>query len=90
MEKSVKTIIHVNQAVIRTNNKKKLQEPVLTVKQGKQNTYAMEAEVLGPSKIVYSPDKPLSCGAKVWIETTSEVILHGEKEWSEVKEVICK
>jgi hypothetical protein len=90
MEKGVKTIIHVNQAVIRTNNKKEMTEPVLTVKQGKKNTYAMEAEVLGPSKIIYSPDKPLSCGAKVWIETTSEVILHGEKEWSEVKEAICK
>jgi len=22
---------------------------------------------------VYSPDKPLSCGAKVWIETEAEV-----------------
>ena len=86
----MKTIIHVNQAVIRTNNRKELREPVLTIKQGKQNKYAMEAEVLGPSKVIYSPDKPLSCGAKVWIETTSEVILHDEKEWSEVKEAICK
>lgn len=90
MEESVKTIIHVNQAVIRSNNRKELSEPVLTVKQGKKNTYAMEAEVLGPSKVIYSPDKPLSCGAKVWIETTSEVILHGEKEWSDVREAICK
>ena len=84
----MKTIIHVNQAVIRSNNKKDLSEPVLTVKRGKENTYAMEAEVLGPSKIIYSPTKPLSCGAKVWIETQAEVILHGEKEWSEVKEAI--
>ena len=90
MEESVKTIIHVNQAVIRTNNRKEMTEPVLTVKQGKKNTYAMEAEVLGPSKVVYSPDKPLSCGAKVWIETTSEVILHGEIEWILVKVAICK
>jgi len=28
---------------------------------------------LGPAKVIYSPDKPLSCGAKVWIETESEV-----------------
>jgi len=27
--------------------------------------------------VVYRPDKPLSCGAKVWIETESEVILVG-------------
>ena len=26
-------------------------------------------------KVIYSPDKPLSCGAKVWLETESEVIV---------------
>jgi hypothetical protein len=30
--------------------------------------------ILGECKVVYSPDKPLSCGAKVWIETDAEVI----------------
>ena len=25
------------------------------------------------NKIIYSPDKPLSCGARVWIETEAEV-----------------
>jgi hypothetical protein len=34
--------------------------------------------IKGPSRVVYSPDKPLSCGAHVWIETESEVeILEG-------------
>ena len=46
MEESVKTIIHVNQAVIRSNNRKELSEPVLTVKQGKKNTYAMKQKYL--------------------------------------------
>ena len=32
-----------------------------------------EVEVLGPSKIVYRPDKPMSCGERVWIETEAEV-----------------
>jgi hypothetical protein len=27
---------------------------------------------------MYSPDKPLSCGAHVWIETDSEVEILGE------------
>lgn len=27
-----------------------------------------------PVLTVYSPDKPLSCGAKVWIETEAEII----------------
>jgi hypothetical protein len=70
----VKTIIHVNQHVIRDNGKSGKREPVLTVKTYKSNVYAHEVEVKGPSKVVYSPDKPLSCGAKVWVETESEVI----------------
>ena len=27
----------------------------------------------GLTEVVYSPDKPLSCGAKVWIETSDVV-----------------
>ena len=69
----MKTRIHVNQHKIRSNKKYNLNEPVITVKTSKSNTYAHEVEVLGPSKIIYSPDKPLSCGARVWIETEGEV-----------------
>ena len=42
------------------------------------NRYAHSVEIVGPSKVVYSPDKALSCGAHVWIETYAEVLLHGE------------
>ena len=73
----MKTIIHVNQPVIKSNAKTGANDPVLTVKTYKSNTYAHEVEILGPSRIFYSPDKPLSCGAKVWIETESEVIMKG-------------
>lgn len=69
----MKTIIHVNQHAIRRNIKTEEKEPVLTVKTYKSNTYAHEVAIKGSSKIVYSPDKPLSCGARVWIETKSEV-----------------
>ena len=48
-------------------------EPVLTVKTYKTNTYAHEVNITGPAKVVYSPDKPLSCGARVWIETNDPV-----------------
>jgi hypothetical protein len=51
----------------------------LTVKQGKTNRYAHEVIIEGPSRVVYSPDKPLSCGAKVWIATESPVTLVGER-----------
>lgn len=69
----MKTIIHVNQHVIKSNRKSNANNPVLTVKTYKGNTYAHEVEIMGPSKLVYSPEKPLSCGAHVWVETQSEV-----------------
>ena len=71
----MKTIVHVNQHVIKSNRKNKVEDPVLTVKTYKDNRYAHEVEILGPSKIIYSPDKPLSCGAHVWIEMEGEVIV---------------
>ena len=69
----MKTRIHVNQHKIRSNKKHNLNEPVITVKSSKSNNYAHEVEIKGPSKVIYSPDKPLSCGARVWIETNSDV-----------------
>jgi hypothetical protein len=69
----MKTIIHVNQHVIKKNRKDQVENPVLTVKTYKTNIYAHEVEIFGPSKIVYSSNKPLSCGAHVWLETHSEV-----------------
>ena len=65
--------IHINQHIIKRNSKTGQREPVITVKEGRTNTYAQSVEILGTSKIVYSPDKPLSCGAKVWIETNAEI-----------------
>lgn len=69
----MKKIIHVNQHRIRSNAKTGAREPVLTVKTYRDNVYAHEVVIDGPCKIVYSPDKPLSCGAKVWIETNATV-----------------
>lgn len=69
----MKTIIHVNQHNIRHNAKNDDKRPVLTVKTYKDNVYADEVTIKGDSRIVYSPDKPLSCGAKVWIEAHGEV-----------------
>ena len=73
--KNKKTYIHVNQHVIRANKKLEKNDPVITVKSGKNNTYCHEVEILGPSKVIYGGnDKPLlNCGARVVIETESEV-----------------
>jgi hypothetical protein len=76
----MKKKIHINQHIIRSNKKNGTNDPVITVKTSKSNTYANEVEILGKSKLVYSPNKPLSCGARVWIETESKVILDNKKE----------
>jgi hypothetical protein len=74
----MKTIIHVNQHKIKANRKRGETEPVLTVKTYKDNRYAHQAIILDANgievaRVVYQPNKPLSCGAHVWIETMNEV-----------------
>jgi hypothetical protein len=70
-----KKIIHINQHRIRSNKKHGTDDPVVTVKQGRKNNYCHEIEIECPSRVVYSPNKPLKCGARVWIETQAEVKL---------------
>ena len=83
----MKTIIHVNQHIIRDNLKYGTKKPTLTVKTYKSNTYAQEVVIHGESKVVYSPDKPLNCGARVWIETYAPVSTIGAEE---IGEQICQ
>ena len=72
----MKQVIHVHQAHVKHNAKHDDKKPVLTIKTYKENVKADEAkivvngEVIG--KFIYSPDKPLSCGAKVWFESDSK------------------
>ena len=78
----MKRIIHVNQHAIKRNAKVDPGgefEPVITVKTYKSNTYGFTAELLGPCQVIYRPEKPLSCGAKVWIETDFSVVVDGEE-----------
>ena len=78
MAKQQVTKIHVNQHNVRSNKQHGTKLPVITIKQGKTNTYCNEVEIMGPSRIVYGGDgvdaKPLlSCGARVVIETTADI-----------------
>jgi hypothetical protein len=70
----MKKRIHVNQFKIKSNNKNKTNDPVITIKTYKDNIYAHEVKILGESTVIHRPDKPLSCGAKVWIETDADII----------------
>jgi len=69
----MKTYIHVNQHIIKRNKKTGDSEPVLTAKTYKDNRYGKKVLIDGPCAVVYSPDKPLACGAHVWIETQAGV-----------------
>ena len=71
----MKKRIHINQHKIRSNMKHNTNEPVITVKTYKSNEYGHNVQILGESRVVYSPNKPLSCGAKVWIETEALVVV---------------
>ena len=68
-KKTSKVIVHINKNVIQQNIKKKPEErkPVIAIK-GAQLGYVNHLEIPAPCRIIYSPDKPLSCGARVWIE----------------------
>lgn len=74
----MKTIIHVNQHIVRSNTKNGTDEPCLTVKTYKENRYTSNAIIRDEdgnevARVVYSPHKPLSCGARCWIETQLQV-----------------
>lgn len=77
----MKTIIHVNQHVIKANQKHGKTDPPLTVKDYKRNRKAREVVICFPwqgrmvevARVIYRPEKPLSCGAHVWIETDCKV-----------------
>lgn len=69
----MKTIIHVNQAILRRNTKNGTSDPALIVRNYKGSKNASSVKIHGPSQVVYSPLDPLNCGARAWIETQSEV-----------------
>ena len=72
--------IHVDQHLIRKDIGAPIAErqPVLTVQNRGRSTKAKSVRIEGPSEVVYG-EKPLSCGARVWIETREIVVAYGER-----------
>ena len=76
-----RTRIHINQHNIKYNNKSTGNiKPVITAKDYTQNRKGNHVEILDSNgkvvaRVIYSPDKPLDCGAKCWIETCNEVLV---------------
>ncbi len=66
--------IHVNQHLIKKARKEGLDIPALTVQTSKGSIPARNVKINGPSELIQSLNKPLSCGARVWILTRAEVV----------------
>ena len=73
-------IIHINRNIIQYNAKHGTNNPVCRVEHDGVVTYCMEVDILGPSSLVYMPDKPRACGAKLWIQTEAKLIMRGVME----------
>jgi len=78
MARRAKARIHINQHRLRENRKTGSRKPVITVKRGKTNRYGFEAVIRDAegqevARVVYRPEKPLSCGAVLWVESELDV-----------------
>ena len=76
--------LHINQHNIRKNNNKQQGQtllPVITAKTYKENNYYHSVSITDIdtgkefAKVIYSPNAPLNCGAKVWIEMDSDQVV---------------
>ncbi len=84
----VTKIIHVNQHVIKHNLKYDADLPPCRIQEGRKSQYCREVEIKGPSRMVYRPNDPLSCGARLWIETEGELELMDEVEYTNIREAM--
>ena len=80
----MKTIIHINKNIIQRNEKRGERKPVCSIEVGGKTWYGSKVDILGPSTMIYSPDKPRKCGAKLWIETEAEVVIHDKTTYKEI------
>jgi len=69
--------IHVDKHVIAANLKHGRNDPPITIQTSKGSHKCFGVDIKGDSRFVYRPTKPLSCGARLWIETRAEVLAEG-------------
>lgn len=60
--------VHVDQAVIRRNRKTGVNDPAITIQTSVGSFKVQEVE-FGPGARLVQREKPLSCGARIFIET---------------------
>jgi hypothetical protein len=71
----MRQIVHVAQAAIRSQS-----GPPLIVRDHRGAERASEVELVTPAgeilgRFIYSPDKPLSCGARVWLSLDTDKLI---------------
>ena len=76
---------HINKNLKQSNDKHGKTLPVCRVETAGKTWYGSAVDILGPSKMIYSPDKPRACGAKLWIETDSDVVIHDKTTYAEMR-----
>lgn len=65
--------IHVDQQLIRQYHQDGQHRPAITVQTSKGSIKGTNVQIIGPSTLIQRLEKPLSCGARIWIETRAEV-----------------
>ena len=65
--------IHVNQHIIRRNVADDTDEHAVTIQWRGKSYIGRDVQIKGSSTVVQRMQKPLSCGARIWIETRAEV-----------------
>lgn len=64
--------VHVNKHIIAANVKSGRSDPAITVQTSKGSFTAHTVVIHGPS--IMRSDKPLSCGARIYLETHAQLI----------------
>lgn len=74
----MKQILHVAQCAIAANRKDGGLRPPVIIRNYKGAERANEVELVVDGKVVgkfvYSPHKPLACGARLWLESDSDAL----------------
>ena len=83
----MKTIIHINKNLKQSDDKHGRKRSVCRVETKGGRWYGSEVDILGPSKVIYRPDNPRPCGAKLWIETNSEVSIQDECMFKDIQKM---
>ena len=82
-----KKLIHINRNIIQYNGKHGTNFPVARVQDGSKIRYGRSIKWDGPSEMVYDPDNPLKCGAKLWIETEADITIQDECTFAEINQM---